>query len=98
MTMKNEKSKTEEVGKIAVDPPILFIKPGAISDDDKAELKSRGVIVIEVDDPAAVKLIRATPELPSSELLALAGKAIGVSEFSEKAFGAAVANALAKKH
>ena len=58
------------------DPSILFVKPGAISAEDKAELKSVGIIVIEIDDPGSVKFIRAGVEIASSDLLGIAMRAM----------------------
>ena len=58
------------------DPSILFVKPGAISADDKAELKSVGIIVVEIDDPGSVKFIRAGVEIASSDLLGIAMRAM----------------------
>jgi hypothetical protein len=90
------KRKVEQVGRITLDPPILFVKPGLISDDDRATLKARGVVVIEVD-PADARLVHPYTELPGGELLGLAATAIGVSENATKEFGRVVAAALAKK-
>lgn len=58
------------------DPAILFVKPGAIKGDDKDRLTAAGVVVIEIDDPQNVKLVRAHAELPQSELLEAAATAI----------------------
>lgn len=74
---------------------MLFVKPQSIQPDDKQRLEEAGVIVVEVDDPSSIKLMRAGAELPGSMLLKLAGIAIGQSESAEKKFGALVAKALA---
>jgi hypothetical protein len=61
---------------VATDPAILFVKPKAISAADKDALQKAGVIVIEIDDPQAVKLVRAHAEIPQSALLGAAASAI----------------------
>jgi len=61
---------------MARDPAVLFVKPGAIKAVDKRTLQKAGIIVVEVDDVANVKLVRATAELSSTEMLALAAAAI----------------------
>lgn len=58
------------------DPAILFVKPGTIKGDDKDRLAAAGVVVVEVDDPQSVKLVRAHAELPQSALLEAAALAI----------------------
>jgi hypothetical protein len=93
------KKTVENLGTIIADPPVLFVKHKAISDVDKAALKAAGIIVIEMDDPTAVKFVRAKSELAGGELLQLAAEAITQSEISFKKFGLAVATALSlKKH
>jgi hypothetical protein len=79
------------------EPTILFTKPGAVSADDAARLSAAGVIVVGVDNPADVKLVRAGTELDGSELLGLAGGALLASENAQKAFGTALAKHLAWK-
>lgn len=80
------------------DPSILFIKPGAILAEDKAALKEAGVIVVETDDPASIKLIRAGMELSHSDLLGCAGTALLRSQDAMTAFGKAVATAIGARH
>lgn len=63
------------------DPAILFIRPKAISQRDKKALSGAGVIVVEVEDPNAVKFVRATTELSSTALLAAATDAINASGY-----------------
>lgn len=58
------------------DPVILFVKPNAISPRDKKALSTAGVIVVEVDDPQAVKLVRASVELDGGALLRAAAQAM----------------------
>lgn len=64
------------------DPPILFVKPRAISKADKAILKEAGVIVIEVANPADVKFTRAHAEISGSALLTAALRAISTNTYS----------------
>ena len=75
-------------------PAIMFVKPGAISAEDKVVLREVNVIVVETDDPNAVRLVRAGHDLPASALLAAAGEAIQQSEYAGKVFGGAIAKAL----
>lgn len=77
------------------DPAILFIKPKAISASDKKALRAAGVVVVEIDNPADAKFIRATTEMSTSDLLRCAAKALGASDFATRAFGAEVAAMLA---
>lgn len=76
------------------EPAIMFVKPGAVSDDDRSVLRDAGIIVVAIDDPASVRLVQAGHDLPASALLAAAGKAIQQSEAAQKAFGAALGKAL----
>jgi hypothetical protein len=50
------------------EPAILFIKPGAMKDHQKAKLTKAGVVCIEVDDPANVQFVRPSTALPVEEL------------------------------
>lgn len=72
----------------------MFVRPRAISEEDKGALRSAGVIVVETDDPANIRLVQAGHDLPTSALLAAAGAAISMSSTSEQAFGRLMAAAL----
>jgi hypothetical protein len=61
------------------DPSILFVKPKAISTKDKEALHDAGVIVVEVDDPSAVKLVRPVAEIEGGEILRAAARAIATA-------------------
>lgn len=76
------------------EPTIMFVKPGAVSADDRATLLEAGIIVVQIDDPQAVKLVRAGVEVEAGALLNAAARAIKESEHSQKAFAIAVANAI----
>ncbi len=81
------------------DPAILFVKPGAVKDIDKRRLSQAGVIVVEVEDPSSIKLVRAGYELPATALMAAAAKAIKESSATyglsaDTAFGRAVSAAM----
>jgi hypothetical protein len=80
------------------EPTILFVKPGAISEEDKSALREAGVIVVSIDDPTSVRLVQAGRDLPTSALLAAAGKAVQASEYSQQTFGNAVGKALELEH
>jgi hypothetical protein len=72
----------------------MFVRPGAISADDKSTLHGAGVLVIEIDDPQSAKLVRAGVELEAGAVLNAAAKAVRVSEYAQRAFGVAVAEAI----
>lgn len=81
------------------DPAILFVKPKAISQRDKKSLSAAGVIVVEVEDPNAVKFVRAAAELSSTSLLAAATDAIHAAGFDsvKVAFAKGVIQAIRAK-
>lgn len=72
----------------------MFVKPGAISAEDKATLQGAGVIVIEIEDPQSAKLVRAGTELETGTLLNAAAQAVLASVVSKTAFADAVAAAI----
>lgn len=75
------------------DPSILFVRPKAISPRDKKALQAAGVIVVEVDDPQSVRLVKANAELDGSAMLRAAAKAISESGYQtdvKSAFGKAM--------
>jgi len=79
------------------EPAILFVKPGSVKPSDKGRLSKAGVIVVEIEDPAAVKFIRAGMELSSGALLAAAAHALNnTAQYGnhQAVFGEAVAHAL----
>lgn len=84
-----------------IDPTILFVKPKAISGTDKKALRMAGVIVVEVEDPQSVRLMKATTELDGSDLLRAAAKAIydhsSSSEGVRSLFGRAISSAIMSK-
>ena len=78
-------------------PKILVATPGAISKEAKMQLADAGIILIEIKNPHNVRFLSAEPDLPASELLACAGRAIGEWNSSCEAFGREVAKTLAAK-
>lgn len=79
------------------DPAILFVKPKAISQSDKKMLQQAGILIVEIDNPADAKFIRANSELSSTEMLAAAAKAMTESQYGgevRKAFATAVCETL----
>ena len=72
-------------------PPILFVKPNAISSVDKKQLRAVGVTVVEINNLDDAKFVYAGHEIEATQMLRCAAKAIRSSEVSTKAFGAAVA-------
>ncbi len=55
---------------------LLPVKPGTLNDDDKAALRDAGVIVIEHDNPAELRLITPCSELNGNDMLRCAMKAL----------------------
>lgn len=55
---------------------IMPVKPGTISDADKAALKEIGVLVIEHEDPDSIRLITPMNETDSGAMLRMAVKAL----------------------
>lgn len=78
------------------DPTILFCKPGAVKAADKKALKAAGVIVVAVDNPQDVKLMKANAEISGSTLLRAATKAMSADYSSDvkKAFAEAICAAI----
>lgn len=64
---------------------ILPVKPGSVSDADKAALRAAGVLVIEHDSPNDLRLLRPSSDLQGLPLLRAAVKALK----SGNSFGAA---------
>ena len=81
------------------DPVILFVKPKAISAEDKKALQRARVIVVEIANVADAKLIRANTELPSTSLLRCAASAIAKAQYEEvrQLFAKAVCAAIAAR-
>jgi hypothetical protein len=81
------------------DPAVLFVRPKAISARDKKTLSSSGVIVVEIDDPTAVKFVRANAEITSTEMLRSALMAIAETGYEEtkKLFFDKVAKAIVSR-
>lgn len=64
------------MAKASAEPAVLFAKPQSIAADDKAALASAGIIVVEVEDPGAVKLVKAHAEVSGGDMMMAAMKAI----------------------
>lgn len=79
------------------EPAILFVKPKAISQRDKKMLREAGVLIVEIDDPASAKFVRANSELSGSEMLLAAVKAIKASSIAPDIFGKAICAAIEAK-
>lgn len=79
------------------DPSILFVKPKAISNADKKSLTAAGIVVVEVEDPQAVKFVRAATEISHSALLVAAMDAMLKSGYYAE-FGKAVGIAIKAAH
>jgi len=82
------------------EPSILFVKPKAISFKDKRTLSQAGVIVIEIENPADAKFVRAGTELSGGALLQAAAEAIASTtgyNSPREAFGKAVCAAIERE-
>lgn len=83
------------------EPIILPVKPGTLTVKDKAELRKAGVIVIEHDNPAELRLLRPLAELDSSDMLLCAMKALTsdktMTSQARETFAVLVCQALAAK-
>lgn len=60
---------------------IFVCKPGAVSEADKTALRECGIVVVEMDDPSAFKLVSSAAELDAGEILKAA--LIGLSTNSD---------------
>ena len=80
------------------DPTVLFVKPKAISTKDKKALQAAGVIVVEIDDPASARFVKAGVDLDSGEILRAAAHAIANASLStgsaKELFGKAMCAAI----
>jgi hypothetical protein len=70
-----------------IDAAVLFVKPGAVRPSDKGALRKAGIVVVEVDDPQAVRLVRAESvfgagaELPRGDLLRVLAKGCDAGDY-----------------
>jgi hypothetical protein len=79
------------------DPTILFVKPKAISSKDKIACAKVGVLVVEIDNPAEAKFVRAGFELDAGAILNAAAQAIAENSSTKPAadgFGRAMCAAI----
>ena len=58
------------------DPTILIVPPQNLSAKDKRDLAKIGVVVIEMDNPQDARLIRASAEVSTTDMLAAAAQTI----------------------
>lgn len=61
---------------IRLEPLLLPVKPGSLNTKDKAELRKTGVLVIEHDNPAELRLLKPHAELDANDMLRCAMKAL----------------------
>lgn len=81
------------------DPAILFVRPRAISQRDKKMLQGAGIIIVEIDDPAGAKFVRAHTEISGGEMLTIACEVIGHNSNTmvREAFAKAICEAVLAK-
>lgn len=58
------------------EPSVLFVRPNTVSDATMQRCADANIIVIEIDDPANAKFVRAGTEMSSSAMLGAAMKAM----------------------
>lgn len=78
-------------------PMLMLVKRGAVSASGKALAHKAGVVVVECDDPASVKLLRADHEVSHGALLIAALTAIrsSLKEYPDSQIGRRFAQAVA---
>lgn len=59
---------------------ILPVKPGTLNDDSKAALREVGVVVIEHENPTELRMLSPMTEVPASDMLRCAMKALVVGD------------------
>jgi len=62
------------------DATILPVRPGTLSAKDKRALSAAGVVVVEHENPAEVRLLRPAADLDSSAMLLCAMRALSKLE------------------
>lgn len=70
------------------EPGILPVRPGTLNEKDKARLRRAGIVVIEHDNPAELRLLRiGLPEVDAGDMLFCAIEALtGTSGMSDARF------------
>lgn len=63
-----------------MEPAILPVKPGTLSAEDKAALREIGVVVIEHENPSELRILNTLSEIPASDMLRCALKALATSD------------------
>src|SRR5690348_9953865 len=64
------------------DPVLLIAKLGQLNDQDRSMLREAGIVVLEVQRPEEVRLVRPQPELDSGEILRAAMRVVKKSGWS----------------
>ncbi len=65
---------------------ILVTKPDVLNQRDKAALRKAGVVVVEADDPSAVKLLQPdAPEITGNDMLWAALKGLNAPNYEHRA-------------
>jgi hypothetical protein len=81
---------------------LLPVKPGTLSDEDKANLAKAGIVVIEHAEPDTLRLLTPTAELSGGDLLwaamhALTGPSNSASTSCQADFARAVGRLIREK-
>lgn len=59
-----------------LNPAILPVRPGSISETDKLALSTIGIVVIEHEEPHTLRILRPQVDISSSDMLACAMQAL----------------------
>lgn len=73
---------------------LLPVKPGTLTEEDKSSLRNAGVVVIEHEDPASLRLLKPACELTSNELLLAAMRGVMRDDGAKQVFANNVAKFL----
>ncbi|MEM8801100.1 MAG: hypothetical protein AAGF55_01045 [Pseudomonadota bacterium] len=80
------------------DVQVMMLPPGSISKADREELRSAGIVVVEIENPSSVRFVRAGYEVETSDLLSCAASAISEQSYdtpnAKELFGKALAHML----
>jgi hypothetical protein len=63
---------------------LVVVRHGTVSESDRAKLEGVGLLVIEVDNPADVRLLRPSAEIESGPLLRCALAALSSGNFASE--------------
>jgi len=77
---------------------IAAVKPGAISEQDKAAMSEAGIIVIEMENPDDIRLIVVEPLMPPDDILYAAMSGLMDDVAPRKRFAEEMLVSIARSH